>query len=355
MTLLGNLSALPGSPQLHRWADWAELLCASSVDGALSVEELTEAIERRRDAAKSETEDDIESDEDDGGLGASLYASPGPSDPTSLTDGEGMESELDDGDHRRSRDIFRYLLDRQEAYGTTYPFDVIDGSEVTLRQPSDGRNLYLFLTVSASLKYVPSGADRSRLTSQFELLCVAATKAWLGDRAEVHLFGKSASKTTSRYKGLLSKKIDCLADDINEASKYGPDDFEDNDTGDHGLDIVGWFPSHDSLPGKFLFFGQCACTPKWVDKQSSSSAAAWSNVISMMVEPVNICYIPYDFRRPEGGWYKKASIRRSVLMDRRRLLYQLGYQPNGTGIPAPVPEVELDNIERLRNADLWAL
>jgi hypothetical protein len=145
--------------------------------------------------------------------------------------------------------------------------------------------------------------------------------------AAVHLFGKNAERSTGRYTGRLVAKLRLLANDLGEVVRFDTDEFSERDFGDNGLDVVAWIPSGDSLNGKIVIFGQCACTPEWVAKQHSSADDAWYEVMSLMARPVNVCFIPYDFRRPDGRWYKRSSIQRTVVIDRRRLMYQLGLLP----------------------------
>jgi hypothetical protein len=310
-SLLADLSRLPGSPQLHRWADWAELLCLTSPDGSFSRSSLAAAAQQRKDYRDVEDLDEVESDyagEDD------VLASDGP--------------ELDDAYLAKASSVFEYLQQRAATFEDAYPFNVAaDGWHISLAKDTDIKNVYLFVLVCASLRYVPSKADRTSLTSMYEGLCTRAVQHQMPPYAAVHLFGKNAELTTGRYTGRLVEKIGLLASDLGEKTRFDGDEFSEKDFGDNGLDVVAWFPSGDPLNGKIVIFGQCACTPEWVAKQHSSGDDAWYEVMSLMARPVNVCFIPYDFRRPDGRWYKRSSIQRTVVVDRRRLLHQLGLLP----------------------------
>jgi hypothetical protein len=310
MTLFDELFRLPGSPQLHRWADWAELLCFTSASGSLSLPEFAFAIAGRSDYIPSEISDDIEPEEklrkED--LVRGLVA-----------------AQITDKAMDKAVQVFEYLGARCQAYGETYPFALDDdGLGVELRETSLSRSVYLFLLACASLRYVAEKAVATQLTSRYELLCLEVVRRSLPNGAEVHLFGKNSADTTSRYVGKVTEKITQLADDLGEIPRFDEDDFEQNDSGDNGLDIVAWVSLGDQLNGRFVIFGQCACTPQWVTKQHSSSYDTWSSVMSLMVRPVNTCFIPFDFRKPSGKWYSRHQIHRSVLFDRRRILAQLG-------------------------------
>lgn len=307
MGVLGDLTKLPGSHQTHRWADWAELLCLYSPEGELTLSELAEAAEQRLDWLNSEGLDEAEPDSRD---------------EDELT-GETV-AETNDKLVAKAREVFESLAERESAYGVTYPFELnSDSDTLMLRDESTARDLYVFLAICSGLRYVPSGADRTSLTSRYEAACLIAIRSQLGKRAEVHLFGKNAELLEGRYTGRLNGKITKLAADLNEKIRFDPDDFGPKDFGDNGLDIVAWIPTGDNLNGKVVVFGQCACTPEWVTKQHSSSDDAWYEVITLQSRPVNMCFIPYDFRRADGRWFKAASIKRTSIVDRRRLFHYL--------------------------------
>ena len=102
-------------------------------------------------------------------------------------------------------------------------------------------------------------------------------------------------------------------------------DFSPYDTGDKGLDIVGWVPVADSMPNRLLVFGQCACSKEdWTDKQSSSSAEAWRGTIQLSTTPYNLAFVPFCFRRADGSWHTRVEIRETVLIDRLRFVLLLG-------------------------------
>ena len=111
-----------------------------------------------------------------------------------------------------------------------------------------------------------------------------------------------------------------MGEDLCEKVVADPDDYSPMDTGDGGLDVVGWTSLDDSVPSNLIVLGQCACTPNWFNKQSSSSYGAWSNKIAFVAPPSNMCFIPFFFRRADGTWHKVKDIHSSILIDRLRLV-----------------------------------
>lgn len=300
-----DVDRLPGAPALHVWTDWAELLTLTSPGNSLSIPQLEEFAERRKQFIASEGLDNQDPKETE--------------EESLIEQSSGDPSEFRDALSKRAGDVLSYMIDRSDRYGAAYPFEVDEGRRVVaLRKLTDARRLYLFLLTCAALRYV-SPSDRSVLTSKFELLCVEFLRQVFPPTSEVHLFGKNAL-STGRYEGPLLSKIQKLADDLGERSLAKALDFEKGDSGDNGLDVVAWIPLSDSLPGRVLVFGQAACTTEWISKQHSSSAPAWRGMIPFTVDPQNMVFIPFDYRRPGGEWYTQRHIQQSIVIDRHRLL-----------------------------------
>ena len=341
MSLLGNLSRLPGSYERHRWVDWAELLCLNSAEGELSVHDLASAISQREEWRATEAFDDPSPEEE----GIDPFARNGDDDP-------------EDKSLREAREILAYMTTRQVAFGAAYPFAVSgDGAGICVTDETGWRNLYLLLLLSSSLRYVPNKSAQSRLTSIFELVCYVALKRHLGSSAEAHIFGKNALGIVSRYSGRLPDKLRQLAADLNERTVFSDAEFSNRDVGDNGLDIVAWNGLGDDASGLIVYFGQCACTPRWVDKQHSVIDESWVGIMTLLSKAVPICFIPFDFRQIDGSWYKKSAIHRTVLVDRRRLLFMLGTSRDGLTLEGTFPAehydlLGLDSISDERKAGL---
>ncbi|WP_029988261.1 hypothetical protein [Leucobacter sp. PH1c] len=327
--MFDEVERLPGAPQLHRWTDWAELLAYTSAVGAISMPELAETTERRTDFIDTESEDDQDESE--------LESEP------LIEESQGEPAKYQDALARRAGDVLSYLQDRATRYGPAYPFEVdLNARTVSLRSATNSRRFYLFLLACACLRYVEKPADRTKLAAQFELAGIEVLKRILPTSAEVHLFGAN-SLTTGKYSGLLFEKVKALAADLGERVLATNTDFERGDRGDNGLDLIAWVPLHDELPGRLTVFGQAACTPAWVSKQHSSHSSSWSSVMTLTADPVNMVFIPYDYRRPGAEWYTSRHIHKSTVIDRYRIVKLLSA---GTD-PADPIELEPDLLGAL--------
>lgn len=320
----GNLDRLPGSPQLHRWADWAELLCLSL--GELGVPDLAEEVGRREDSLHAELDDDIEPDSRVRDDLLNPFDSP---------------DQFSDAVSRRAHDTFGVIATRASAYGDAYPFNLDAANRrISLREARKDRLMYLFLLTCASLRYVPSKRDQTIFAGAFEWLSLEALRFQSPAHAEVHLFGANPT-STGRYDMPLAARIRQLSTDIREPARVDLDkEFPPPGAGDNGLDLVSWLPMQDEAPGLFTVFGQCACTPKWVEKQHSSSADAWEQIFGFTVRPTNVCAIPYDFRSLDGDWYARHSLHGALLLDRRRMMSTIGKLDASGAFAHLRPEVE---------------
>jgi hypothetical protein len=219
------------------------------------------------------------------------------------------------------------------------------------------RDTYLFLLLCASLRYVPNKSDSNMLTNLFEHVCVLALRQRLPDDAEVHLFGKNNLSGQGIFSGKLIEKIRKLCEVLGAELYADESDFSKGNTGDGGLDVVGWLRSGDTVGSKIAFFGQCACTHEWETKQHTSGDDAWSGIAHFVSRPTNICYIPFDFRSVSRGWLWSKRIRRTHIIDRFRLLYDLGLQ-SGTASQDVMEflrsNLPLERIEECRSALLAA-
>lgn len=228
------------------------------------------------------------------------------------------EAEKSDRLARRVEDLLRNLKYRQDAFGDHYPFSVSDSlSDIELKpRLNEHQKLYVYLLMASSLRNFDK-RDQIRIGQSFETLSAMALQEYLGENAAIHIFG---SRSSGRYSGNISQKIEQLSKDLHERPVYSENMAKTTHTGDGGLDIVCWFETNDSSPGKLIIFGQCACTEKWDEKLHSSGYKKWKHFIELSIEPINAIFIPFCFRDSGGQWYEMHRIQMSLLIDRLRIV-----------------------------------
>lgn len=297
--LFGDLSRLP-RPEFHHqhvWADYIELMALTNLDNAFSKADFLDLWAEQEDIDRSQ-EDDPETEED--------------------------KSTEDLRKQQDADNWFRVLKFRERKFGKYYPFRVCNGGNVLRASGSYShkQKAYLFLLLCSSLSYIASRSQSNTLAASFERLSAEALKSCMPPDAIVCVFGTNKAETRF-FSGNLFSRISQLAEHVNGRLLVDESEFSPRDSGDNGLDVVGWVPLDDKCPGLPVAFGQCACTPEWTVKQHSSSQQAWSNTIQLVAPLVNFAFIPYCFRTSGDGWFSSHHVQGSVLVDRPRFLFLL--------------------------------
>ncbi len=292
---VANLEKLPQTSSQYIWADYIELLALYNPDRQVSKSDVLDRLQERSDLG--ETED----------LDRDLEIQIQPDDRWSLS----------------LTDWFLHLEYRKNEFGDAYPF-IVSEKPTVLKCKENltfEHKLYIFFLLASNLWAVSKKAQ-SQLTSVFEIVSLEAIKCYMPSHAKSFLFGKNPLND-GPFTGKLFDKIQELANELNETTNIREDDFALGNTGDKGLDIVSYIPFYDKASGMILAFAQCACTTDWVSKQHDSSEDAWSNIISITGRLSNMVFIPFCFRDATGGWYHRVDIKKSILVDRPRLIYLL--------------------------------
>ncbi len=303
-----RLSKLPSAQHYiaHQWADYVELLCLVNPDRYLDACDVLDRVLERVVDLKQGADDlaieaEILSEEHAGEM---------------ATD-RGKIADIWD---TRASEWFKMLATRVTRYGTDYPF-VVRGETIQLkRRQTDRQKIYIFLLFCASQNILP---HPSLFTSAFEVLSYYAFQGLLPANAKTHMFGSHGMNNDKIFaKGSLSQKRTRLAECLNTiVSPLFEEAIEGaTDSGDGGIDLVGWIPMGDSLQGSVVIFGQCACTMNWISKQRDCDWPTISGQFVLRARTQNVIFIPFCNRQHNGKWVNATKIQ-SVMMDRRRILY----------------------------------
>ncbi len=294
--MLQNLSTPPNQKyKEYLQADFIELLCLVSIDHTISRSEVLDLFIEDADINLlnnfNELDDHI--------------------------------AENSDEQTKQVENWFSILKRREQIFDSTYPFELNSRLNTITRheQLNEKHKLYIYLLMASCLRHFPKNYQ-TKIANSFEIISVEAIKQHFGKIADFHIFGAN-SLSSSRYSGNKYNKIKQLSEDLFEDLLIGESTFPTTDTGDEGLDIVGWISMEDKTSGMVIVFGQCACTEDWDTKQNSSKYDKWSRLINLSVRPINIIFIPFCFRDVNGTWAGKHRINLSLMVDRVRLLNML--------------------------------
>lgn len=298
-----NISHRSPNDPLHEWGDIIELICLISKDGFISIAEIKDRIQDYPEEYQINSEDvGLSFDEDEKPYGLDIAEK---EDKLELFVGE----------------CFEHLKIREQIFNKwgSYPF-VIENDVIRRREDRKPIHYFYLFLLLASTGYALHQTDHEAIAISFERISQEVTKNFLKGSAEVHIFGTSDN---SRYKGNLLAKFQQLSQDLGLKLKTDLNRYINKfNKGDYGLDIVAWIPIDDSLY-TLTIFGQCACTPEWVNKQFSISKDRWQNVFDFIATPAKIIFIPFFFRKSETEWENPMDIHDCITIDRLRAIYFL--------------------------------
>lgn len=322
-----GLESLPASYNTYEWADYIELLCLTSKDKRVSRADVTDLVrERKRDLNEGKPLEGTEADEEE--MDDEIREELSIEDETEDIDEAEIEPAMaTDKWAEKVGDWFSDLEYRAGAFSEFYPFKVIKGGSVltvngATAKPNLTRRVYIFLLLASNLRYF-SKTEQTQIAAAFEVLSFYALKSYLPSKSTLYMFGKHPLNIGGRYStGTLWERLNRLAKDLREDVICQKVNFKPSNSGDAGLDLVGWVPLDQPIVrrGFFLIFGQCACTPKWVSKQYETHYDTWKNYMSFTAYPARLTFIPYCFRKTSGAWYDHTKISMAVLVDRLRLI-----------------------------------
>ena len=346
--LLKGLEKVPSNDD-QLLADYVELRCLISKDREYALADLNGARRRQDDLGVPSSAGLRTALALIGGAGLLSGAAAGEEVPAPEGDqaareraaGAAPDDELPEDPETRGREwdqkarlgqVQALLGRRERVFGADYPFRLGEGDVMRLREPlSDGQRLYLFLLTASCHRNIKSGKDRAKLTSGFERLAVPVLKRYFGDRLEAFVFG-TAAKEGERYHGGLKKAIRKLAADtgFGLAPKWKRHRKQISNSGDRGLDVVGWIPfdSTDTADLRFVVFGQCATGRNWRDKQFDAAGERWGRILHLSGPLTTALLISFSWREPGGDWHRSLELTTSnIVFDRERIVRLLSGRP----------------------------
>lgn len=296
----------PIDTDIHTWADFAELLALVNRDRLCTQASLADRIRDVRETSENQEQaaDAAEGDGDNG-------------DPP-----EGRPSGRRGVSEKRLTDCFQHLSWRSREFGAAYPFTLSgDLRRLQLVANLTGQQkLYVLLLVSANLPFYRQ--NEFRLTGVFEEIALLVFRGLMPAGAEAHAFGAA---NVVRYAGSKFEKLSALCIDIRAKMLVDDEGVRRGDSGDGGLDLVGWLPLPDTEDHIPIAFGQCACSrTQWKKKQLEASHDAIDNILHTGARWSTYMFIPHCFRETGGNWAVRTDVQKVVLLDRLRLVHRLG-------------------------------
>ncbi len=326
MAKIKKLSTPPdGFGDKNKWADYIELLCITSLDKIVSADEIYDKMYGDKSDDESEDAGLIDETEDGDFVFESEELISDEDNEDDITKGE-----KDDKNKSKINEIFDFLVSRNNLFGEFYPFQISKSPKyIKLKEGLSNKHYsYLGLLASSNLDYLRM--HKSSLTTNFETNSLFVFKKLLPNEARIEYFGKGNERGSVFSENKLYDRLLQLSDVLKTpiSSLLVKEEINASNTGDGGLDIVGWHDIIDNLSGKVIIFGQCACGLDWYDKQFDIHPAKWDNYISSSHPILRTLITPISFRNYNGDWFKKSKIFDCVIIDRYRFLKSLRKREN---------------------------
>jgi hypothetical protein len=321
---------------INTWCDIIEMQCFTNSDKIIFREDIERDIERLVDggiqlASLKEVSEQMGFDIDNSHIFSNSGNIDFGSDESSKSD---LLSQI-------TSMWFSHLRQRQQLFGTYYPFKVSkDCSEISCKKYNlftKPNRIYMYF-ILASKRGGLSLSEQRKIEFNFEPIAFEAFKKIMPNNAVSYLMGKG-KYTNEQFKGNKFKKFKLLSDTLNTGIKVSKDHFRMKDTGENGIDFIGWDKYFDDLPNNHVFTGQATCMKDWSGKEYESSKEALSGILhtSKIGSFTNVLFIPYHFK-VGNNWADQTKVdgRKYILFDRFRILKHIDFNkvnnnllPNG--------------------------
>jgi hypothetical protein len=299
--LLLPLDVVPRHAYTFLWADYVELLCLCSRNGLVSKGNLQAQVKESADVQMDFGTDDADDAGDD----------PAKDVPLEI---------LNDKVSAKWADIHQRLQAREKSF-PGWPFTLEPNLLRSKFDPTnDGHRLYAALLIASSLRLCHDTRS-GEVSSAFEEISYHWLRQSLNSLWEVRPFGAHQTLPNA-YTGTLYAKLQALAADVDCKLSKDEQDYDPSNTGDGGLDVVAWQRMGDRRGHIPIIFGQCACSPTdWESKQLDVTPASTEAHINTQHPGAAICFVPHDLSLSEHRWQREAHVKRTVVVDRLRLLH----------------------------------
>jgi len=355
--LLKDLDDVPSED--HLIADYWELRCLISSEGIYTGSELAAAIQRRRELGRAGAAGARVAVRRVAGpgsqlselLGASIDVGEEPLEGDQVArealkqespDAAAPVAEVDttpDEVVGRIGEIWSLIQRRARAFDDDYPFELEEDRILALPNGAlrASQELYLYLLVTSSYRFLARAQDRTRTTTSFERLAPAVLKKYFGSRLQVHVF-RTGAKQRSRYRGDLRESIERLSADtkLETTKRWDQHKQELSPGGDRGLDVVGWIPFDASDPEdlRLVLFGQCATGKNWQRKQLEASKPYWERSLDFSNPLTLVFLISFSWRDAGGRWPQTLKLASAnIVFDRERIVKLLSSESRISDVP----------------------
>jgi hypothetical protein len=160
----------------------------------------------------------------------------------------------------------------------------------------------------AELSYAVGTANRP--AELFEMLASKALEKYLGCSV-IRIGAPRRVPVPAPFPTALDYTIGKLGEVL------GQRDLEDHNSGDDGVDLIGWRTFGDNRASQAIILAQCAIGTDWRDKRDGVSLPMWKRHIDWHSHPLKGFAVP--FHHEPGRPWRETATRAGIIFDRLRI------------------------------------
>lgn len=154
------------------------------------------------------------------------------------------------------------------------------------------------------------GGAANRPAELFENLASKAVEKYL-DCSVIRIGAPRRSPVPPTFPAALDYAIASLCETV------GQRDLEDQNSGDDGVDLIGWRSFGDARASQAMILAQCAIGTDWRDKRDGVSLEMWKRHIDWHSRPLKGFAVP--FHHEQGRPWRETATRAGIIFDRLRI------------------------------------
>ncbi len=169
----------------------------------------------------------------------------------------------------------------------------------------------LFVSLNQSYTELSYGGGTANTPAElFEVVASRAVEIYL-QCSVIRIGAPRRSPVPSQFPEAISYTARQLGEIV------GQRDLERHNSGDDGVDLIGWRSFGDARASQLIILAQCAIGTDWRDKRDGVSLNMWRRHIDWHSVPLKGFAVP--FHHQEGSPWRETATRAGIIFDRLRI------------------------------------
>jgi hypothetical protein len=209
--------------------------------------------------------------------------------------------------------VIQTIRSRSQVVGEHYPIkrDGQGFSRTAAWRKTLPYSFMLFASLNQSYEELNyAGGTANRPAELFEELASKAVERYL-DCSVIRIGAPRRVPVPAAFPTALDYTVGKLQENL------GQRDLEDHNSGDDGVDLIGWRSFGDNRASQAIIFAQCAIGTDWRYKRDGVSLELWRRHIDWHSHPLKGFAVP--FHHDAGATWRETATRAGIIFDRLRI------------------------------------